>query len=99
MRRKVPWILSSAILVVLTVVAGVRVASVARPPAGGPASVPPAVRALDRLPLAFEANQGQTDPRVRFLARGRGYSLFLAQDESILVLQEPARGDRHAGSH
>ncbi len=25
-----------------------------------------------KLPLSFEANQGQTDPRVRFLARGSG---------------------------
>jgi hypothetical protein len=96
MSRRVRCVISPAILVALIVVAGVRVASVARPPAGGPAPLPPTVRALDRLPLAFEANQGQTDPRVRFIARGRGYSLFLAQDESILVLQEPARGDRHA---
>ncbi len=96
MSRRVRCVIFPAILVALIVVAGVRVASVVRPPAGGPASLPPTARALDRLPLAFEANQGQTDPRVRFLARGRGYSLFLAQDESILVLQEPARGDRHA---
>src|ERR1035438_6451113 len=29
------------------------------------------------LPLSFEANHGQTDPRVSFLSRGKGYALFL----------------------
>src|SRR5262249_37377985 len=28
------------------------------------------------VPLAFEANQGQTDARVKYLARGNGYTLF-----------------------
>ena len=37
--------------------------------APAPATVPPAVQGLDRVALGFEANQGQTDPRVRFLAR------------------------------
>src|ERR1019366_5623414 len=29
-----------------------------------------------KLPLAFEPNMGQTDPRVRFLARGGGMTTF-----------------------
>ena len=33
--------------------------------------------AYGQLPLSFEANQGQSDAQVQFLARGRGYSLFL----------------------
>lgn len=32
--------------------------------------------AYGKLPLSFEANAGQTDPRVKFLSRGSGYSLF-----------------------
>jgi uncharacterized repeat protein (TIGR01451 family) len=40
-----------------------------------------------KLPMAFEANQGQTDPRVRFLARGSGYELFLTADEAVLALR------------
>ena len=28
-------------------------------------------------PMNFEINQGQTDAQVRFLARGRNYTLFL----------------------
>jgi hypothetical protein len=36
------------------------------------------------LPIYFEANQGQTDRRVRFLSRGNGYQLFLTPDEAVL---------------
>ena len=32
-----------------------------------------------RLPMAFEANAGQTDERVDFLSRGKGYTLFLTR--------------------
>ena len=39
-----------------------------------------------RLPLSFEANRGQTDSRVKFLARGRNYTLFLTGREAVLVL-------------
>jgi len=53
----------------------------------------PAVRArakesYGKLPLSFEANQGQTDGRVKFLSRGSGYSLFLTGDEAVLALQK-----------
>jgi len=39
------------------------------------------------LPLFFEPNEGQTDGRVKFLARGAGYGLFLTADEAVLALQ------------
>jgi uncharacterized repeat protein (TIGR01451 family) len=42
-----------------------------------------------KLPLHFEANHGQTDEQVRFLARGSGYGLFLTATESVLVLRKP----------
>ena len=42
------------------------------------------------LPLSFEANQGQTDPRVSFLSRGRGYALFLTGREAVLTLKNPS---------
>ncbi len=38
---------------------------------------PKVLKTYGRLPLSFEANQGQTDDQVKFLARGRGYTLFL----------------------
>ena len=39
-----------------------------------------------KLPLDFEANQGQTDARVKFLSRTGGYTLFLTGDEAVLAL-------------
>src|SRR5437773_7790597 len=42
-----------------------------------------------KLPLHFEANQGQTRQDVRFLARGAGYSLYLTAGEAVLVLTKP----------
>jgi hypothetical protein len=42
---------------------------------------------LAQLPLRFEPNQGQTDPRVDFLARGAGYGLFLTADHAVLTLR------------
>ena len=40
------------------------------------------------LPLIFEANQGQTDPRVKFISRGDGYSLFLTDHNAVLELSQ-----------
>jgi hypothetical protein len=38
------------------------------------------------LPLAFEANQGQTSPEVKFLSRGKGYTAFLTSGGMVLSL-------------
>ncbi len=46
--------------------------------------------AYGQLPLSFEANLGQTDPRVRYLSRGQGYSLFLTPSEAVLRVQRTA---------
>ena len=48
--------------------------------------------AYGRLPLSFEANLGQTDARVRFLARGGGYTIFLTADEAVLALRKSQPG-------
>src|SRR5690348_12977804 len=36
--------------------------------------------------LMFEPNVGQTDDRVKFVARGVGYGLFLTNDGAVLSL-------------
>src|SRR5438132_7693991 len=55
-------------------------------------------QAYGKLPLSFEANQGQTDPQVKFLSRGNGYSLFLTPTEAVLVLKKAARDNNaHPG--
>ncbi len=44
-----------------------------------------------KLPLTFEANQGQVDPQVKFLTRGHGYTLFLTGDAAVLTLRAAHR--------
>ena len=39
-----------------------------------------------RLPLRFEANEGQADARAHFISRGNGYTLFLSPSEAALSL-------------
>jgi hypothetical protein len=50
--------------------------------------------AYGRLSLSFEANQGQTDCRVKFLSRGKGYCLFLTSTEAVLALTKGAEDKR-----
>ena len=45
---------------------------------GALASSPEVTAQYAGLPMRFEPNVGQSDPRVRFLARGNGYTLFLS---------------------
>lgn len=41
-----------------------------------------------KLSLSFEANQGQTDSEVKFLSRGRDYTLFLTSKEAVLSIAD-----------
>ncbi len=43
--------------------------------------------AYGKLPLSFEVNESQTNEGVDFMARGAGYSLFLARTEAVFVLR------------
>ncbi len=43
-----------------------------------------------KLPLSFEANEGQTDGKVKFLSRGHGYSLFLTGNDAVIALKKEA---------
>jgi hypothetical protein len=73
-------------------VSGIRVqtvASVTHP--GTPVQSVSIVEGYGRLPLAFEANQGQTDPQVKFVSRGAGYNMFLTSNEAILTLHKASR--------
>src|SRR5215471_2373538 len=46
------------------------------------------VQEYGKLPLSFEANQGQVDGRVKFLSRGPGYQLSLLPDRAVLTIRE-----------
>ncbi len=69
--------------------------------AATPAAVPSDAKAqlaqnYGKLPLSFEPNQGQTDPRVKFLSRGNGYSLDLTDSAAVLALSKA--GPRTVGA-
>ena len=56
--------------------------------AGGATTRPDLRNSYGKLPLSFEANHGQTDAQVKFIARGAGYTLFLTPAEAVFSLQQ-----------
>ena len=46
-------------------------------------------RLTARFLSTFEENSGQTDARVKFLARGAGYTVFLTDRDATLRLERP----------
>ena len=84
--------ISRALLLAFTVLS---VAAASGCSSGAPtprvSAAPPPSATSTRLPLSFEANQGQTDPRVRFLARGPRYTVFLTDEEAVLALRGTVR--------
>lgn len=46
----------------------------------------------ENMALSFEINQGQTDPQVRFLSRGPGYTMFITQAGFALSLEQQIDG-------
>jgi len=53
--------------------------------------------AMSALPLAFEANQGQNDPQVKYMARGNGYTLFLTQTDAVFAVHSRSGNGPEAG--
>lgn len=93
-------IVALALLVVLGVAAGLRrhSGSAVTQRAAAPSTQTPSaeqnarVRAsMQTLPLAFEANQGQTDPQVKYMARGTGYTVFLTANDTVFALRSGSR--------
>jgi hypothetical protein len=79
-------------------VTGLIAASASTPLTAGQASMPSRSEAASKalvaqnygkIPLSFEANQGQADKTVRFLSSGSGYSLFLTDSTAVLALTKP----------
>ena len=61
--------------------------------AASPTASPQIVADYGHIPLSFEANQGQSYPQVRYLARGQGYGIFLADNEAVLSFSTTALSD------
>jgi uncharacterized repeat protein (TIGR01451 family) len=53
-------------------------------------------RTFSHQPLSFEANRGQADPRVQFIARGAAYSIGLTPTAADLVLRPASDTDAAA---
>src|SRR3989442_679598 len=82
------------VLLLALALASCAPASAAHPSTESPQTTKPQVlAAYGKLPLSFEANQGQTEPQVKFLSRGSGYTLFLTSTEAVLML---TKADAHA---
>jgi uncharacterized repeat protein (TIGR01451 family) len=77
---------------------GSRAATAANEAAPTPAQRQDVAGAFGKLPLSFAANVGQADSRARFVARGPGYNVFLADDEAVLVLRSESHGARDANA-
>lgn len=87
MKFRVVLISVLASLVWLNTTLAERQVSVDRTVAGSPAAVERLSQTYGKLPLSFEVNRGQRDGRVKFLARGDGYALFLTGQEAVLKLR------------
>lgn len=63
--------------------------------AGSTASAfhPPA--RFGQVSLGFERNQGQANPKVKYLTRGKGYALFLNQHDITLAVSRPSAPTHH----
>lgn len=57
-----------------------------------------ALETFQKSPMSFEANQGQTDERVRFVSRGAGYALFLTRDSAVMALLKAGSPRQSQGS-
>src|SRR5262245_44844691 len=51
-----------------------------------------AVQSYGQLPMAFEVNSGQTDPKVKFISRGPGYAVFLISSGPVFSLTKSGSG-------
>jgi len=83
-----------------SIVAVALIASTLVAPSAGRADVArepdEVIHGTGALPLSFEPNVGQFDEQVAFVARSRGYSVFLTQDDVVLSIggaREPALSD------
>src|SRR5438552_7392021 len=82
-RQRVGWVLAATVL-------QLTIGCISRAqvfPPEDPTS-DPVDHQFGKLPMHFEANRGQTDGQVEFIARGSGYTLFLTPTEAVLSLRK-----------
>ena len=82
--RRLPFLVVTIIVALAGWIYAVGDPATGLPLTARPQSTP---HSYGTLPLSFEENRGQTDARVKFLARGSGYGLFLTATDAVLELQ------------
>jgi len=95
------FLLATAVSLTATVPA---VAALKRPaapgePAAARARIEAAQRILNQLPIRFEVNEGQVDPRVKYYARGPEQILYLTPAGAVLSLPSGTLSMRLASSN
>jgi uncharacterized protein (TIGR03437 family) len=65
---------------------GANTQGAGRDPAAPGSAVPVLTDMLRGVPLGFEPNRGQAESEAKFVAHGRGYSIFLNAREAVLRL-------------
>jgi hypothetical protein len=87
-------------LIALLILVGISPAFAAGPhPVGQIPGLADAREAYRSLPLSFEPNRGQSDPRVKFMARSQGLTLFLTATDAVLVTREASLKMRVLGAN
>jgi hypothetical protein len=77
--------MSRVLILCMAVLAATRGNGIVAAPVVNEPPPPTVAQRYGTLPLAFERNAGQTDSRVQFLSRGRGYTLFLTRTDAVLA--------------
>jgi Beta-propeller repeat len=89
-----------AALVALPILVGISPALASEPHSAGQIpGLADAREAYRSLALAFEPNRGQSDPRVKFVARSQGLTLFLTATDAVLVTREASLKMRVLGAN
>lgn len=84
--RSLVWLAILLLLVpVVAPISALPLASSGKPPTNSPPARA-ATADYGKLPLSFEANYGQMNEQVQFLARSHGYRLYLTPTETVLSL-------------
>ena len=92
--------LGAAVLVALPILVSISPAFPSEPhPAGQIPGLADARAAYRSLPISFEPNRGQSDPRVKFMSRSQGLTLFLTSTDAVLVTREASLKMRVLGAN
>ncbi len=90
-------LLLTLVLVVPTITGGQRAADPALTN-GGPSATAQIAQARSDASLPFEANLGQTDARVRYMARGNQYAVYLTDSGAVVSYEKGIAAQASASS-